>query len=89
VHFRDRISSLAEGVFIAIDALRANKVRAALTILGIAIGVFVVVLMSAVIHGLNTSVASEFEKAGPTMRIAASGGATLRSEWRRRRRWSA
>ena len=66
MHFRDRISSLAEGVFIAIDALRANKVRAALTILGIAIGVFVVVLMSAVIHGLNTSVASEFEKAGPT-----------------------
>ena len=63
---RDRISSLAEGVWIAIDALRANKVRAALTILGIAIGVFVVVLMSAVIHGINSSVAQEFEKAGPT-----------------------
>ena len=42
---RDRVSSLAEGVVIAIDALRANKVRAALTILGIAIGVLVVVLM--------------------------------------------
>ena len=62
---RDRITSLAEGVLIAIDALRANKVRAALTILGIAIGVFVVVLMSAVIHGINSSVAQEFEKAGP------------------------
>ena len=36
---RDRIASLAEGVWIAVDALRANKVRAALTILGIAIGV--------------------------------------------------
>jgi putative ABC transport system permease protein len=66
MHFRDRVSSLAEGVWIAVDALRANKVRAALTILGIAIGVFVVVLMSAVIHGINSSVASEFEKAGPT-----------------------
>ena len=66
MNVRDRISSLAEGVSIAIDALRANKVRAALTILGIAIGVFVVVLMSAVIHGINDSVASEFEKAGPT-----------------------
>ena len=63
---RDRVSSLAEGVLIAIDALRANKVRAALTILGIAIGVFVVVLMSAVIHGINSSVAQEFERAGPT-----------------------
>ena len=55
-----------EGVVIAVDALRANKVRAALTILGIAIGVFVVVLMSAVIHGVNSAVAEEFEKAGPT-----------------------
>jgi len=63
---RDQVSNLAEGVLIAIDALRANKVRAALTILGIAIGVFVVVLMSAVIHGINSSVAQEFEKAGPT-----------------------
>jgi putative ABC transport system permease protein len=63
---RDRLASLGEGVVIAIDALRANKVRAALTILGIAIGVFVVVLMSAVIHGINSSVAQEFERAGPT-----------------------
>ena len=66
MRIRDRISSLAEGVWIAIDALRANKVRAALTILGVAIGVFVVVLMSAVIHGINSSVAQDFEKAGPT-----------------------
>jgi len=66
MRFRDRVSSLTEGVWIAIDALRANKVRAALTILGIAIGVFVVVLMSAVIHGINSAVAAEFEKAGPT-----------------------
>ncbi|MCC6317986.1 MAG: ABC transporter permease [Gemmatimonadaceae bacterium] len=61
-----RISGLFEGVVIAIDALRANRVRAALTILGIAIGVFVVVVMSAAIHGINRGVASEFEKAGPT-----------------------
>ena len=66
MRLRDRVASLAEGVWIAIDALRANKVRASLTILGIAIGVFVVVLMSAVIHGINSSVAQEFEKAGPT-----------------------
>jgi putative ABC transport system permease protein len=61
-----RLKPLAEGVVIAIDALRANKVRAALTILGIAIGVFVVVLISAAIHGINRSIAYEFEKAGPT-----------------------
>ncbi len=61
-----RISSLTEGVMIAVDSLRANRVRAALTILGIAIGVFVVVVMSAAIHGINASVAEEFESAGPT-----------------------
>lgn len=61
-----RVSGMFEGVVIAIDALRANRVRAALTILGIAIGVFVVVVMSAAIHGINRGVAREFEKAGPT-----------------------
>ena len=40
--------------------------RAALTILGVAVGVFVVVVISAAIHGINASVAQDFEKAGPT-----------------------
>ena len=61
-----RIKPLGEGVLIALDALRANKVRASLTILGIAIGVFVVVIISAAIHGINTGVTAEFERAGPT-----------------------
>jgi putative ABC transport system permease protein len=61
-----RLSSLSEGVVIALAALRANKVRAALTILGIAIGVFAVVIISAAIHGINSGIAAEFEKAGPT-----------------------
>jgi putative ABC transport system permease protein len=61
-----RLKPLGEGVLIALDALRANKVRAALTILGIAIGVFVVVIISAAIHGINAGVTAEFERAGPT-----------------------
>ncbi len=55
-----------EGVGIALDAMRANKVRAGLTILGVAVGVFVVVLISAAVHGINASVAKQFESAGPT-----------------------
>ena len=43
----DRPDSALEGVGIALDALRANKVRAALTILGVAVGVFVVIAMAA------------------------------------------
>jgi putative ABC transport system permease protein len=61
-----RIFSLFEGVTIALDSLRQNRVRAALTILGVAVGVFVVVVISAAIHGINASVAKDFEKAGPT-----------------------
>jgi putative ABC transport system permease protein len=61
-----RIFSLLEGVTLAVDSIRANKVRAGLTILGIAVGVFVVVVISAAIHGINASVAKDFESAGPT-----------------------
>jgi putative ABC transport system permease protein len=61
-----RLFTLFEGVAIAFDSLRANKVRAALTILGIAVGVFVVVVISAAIHGINASVAKDFESTGPS-----------------------
>lgn len=64
--FTTRLSAVAEGVRIAIDACRANKVRAGLTILGIAVGVFVVVAISAAIHGINQSVAKDFASTGPT-----------------------
>jgi putative ABC transport system permease protein len=61
-----RLYSMGEGVIIAFEAMRANKVRAVLTILGVAVGVFVVVVMSAAVHGINNSVAADFESAGPT-----------------------
>ncbi len=61
-----RLSAIGEGVRIAIDAIRANRVRAGLTILGIAVGVFVVVAMSAAVHGINQSVARDFASTGPT-----------------------
>ena len=61
-----RIHGMKEGVTIALDSIVANKVRAGLTILGIAVGVFVVVVISAAIHGINSSVAKDFESTGPT-----------------------
>jgi putative ABC transport system permease protein len=57
--------AVTEGVAIAFDAIRSNRVRAALTILGVAVGVFVVVIISAAIHGINEGVAKDFEAAGP------------------------
>jgi putative ABC transport system permease protein len=66
MRFVDKVKMSFEGVVIAADAMRANKVRAALTILGVAVGVFVVVVMSAAVPGINESVAKQFESAGPT-----------------------
>jgi putative ABC transport system permease protein len=66
MRFWDKLRMSLEGVSIALDAMRANKVRAALTILGVAVGVFVVVIISAAVHGINVSVAKQFESAGPT-----------------------
>ncbi len=61
-----RLYNVGEGVRIALDSLRSNRVRAGLTILGVAVGVFVVVVISGVVHGINTSVARDFEATGPT-----------------------
>jgi putative ABC transport system permease protein len=60
-----RIESLQEGAVLAIDQLRANKFRSALTILGIVVGVATVMAMSAVITGIKTSITSSMEAAGP------------------------
>ncbi len=44
-----------EGIAVAFDSLRSNKVRSGLTILGVTIGVLVVMVMAAVITGVNES----------------------------------
>ena len=47
---------LSEGLSIAWRAIRANKIRAALTMLGIFIGITAVVLMSTAIKGIDNSI---------------------------------
>ena len=59
------LSVVLDGVRIAIDAICANVVRAALTVLGVAVGAFVVVVISAAIHGINAGVVQAIEAAGP------------------------
>src|SRR5919106_4875313 len=66
MRFLTPFSMAFEGIGIALDAIRSNKVRAGLTILGVAVGVFVVVAMSSVVRGVNESFARDLEAAGPT-----------------------
>lgn len=61
----NRFRTLGEGIYIAVDSIRANKIRSSLTILGVAIGVGVVVTMAALITGIRSSITEGFESAGP------------------------
>jgi putative ABC transport system permease protein len=60
------LTAFREGIGIALDSLRANKTRAALTILGVTIGVAVVVTMAATVDGINSSVEDSIRQTGPT-----------------------
>jgi len=54
-----------EGVQIAIDSLRADRVRAFLTILGIGIGVATVTGMGAIMNGVQSGINADMEAIGP------------------------
>ncbi len=60
-----RLESIHEGTVLALDQLRANKSRSALTILGIVVGVAVVMAMSAMVSGIRTSIISAVMQGGP------------------------
>src|SRR5688500_20184328 len=62
----DRLTIIKEGIGIAIDAIRSNKVRAGLTIMGVAVGVFVVTAMAAAVHGIRASFQGAVEAFGAT-----------------------
>ena len=80
------LQTLWESTRVALDALRTNRVRSLLTILGVSVGVSVVVMIAALITGLRSSIMEAFEAAGPDnfvvtrvdlteVTVALSGGA--------------
>lgn len=81
-----------EGISLAVSAVRANKTRASLTILGVAIGVMVVIAMASTITGIQNSVSDIVQRAGPktfyVLRFFRDGvqigGSDENAPWRRR-----
>src|SRR6266852_8977736 len=53
-----------ESAYMALDTVRANKLRSALTILGVSVGVVTVMFMVSIIQGLNKAFAAQIETLG-------------------------
>src|SRR5437763_11465468 len=55
---------IKESAAMAVDTIRANKLRSALTVLGVAIGVITLTFMVSIIQGLNRAFAEQIESLG-------------------------
>ncbi len=60
------LRNVGEGAAIALDSIRANKLRSALTILGVVIGVTTVMAVASLVQGIRRQIFNAIEVAGPT-----------------------
>src|SRR2546422_10139822 len=58
------LADIKESAWMAIDTVRVNKLRSALTILGVSVGVITVMFMVSIIQGLNKAFAAQVETLG-------------------------
>ena len=73
-----RPALLREVVLVALDTLRANKLRSALTILGVVIGITAIVGMTSLIRGFDESLRDSIRELGPnTIFVAKFSGVSL------------
>ncbi len=59
------LRNIDEGIWIALDSLRTNKLRSGLTILGVVIGVATVMAMASIVEGIRRQIFNAMETAGP------------------------
>src|SRR5205085_23797 len=77
-----------ESVGIALGALRANKLRSFLTLLGTIIGVTAVIFVVSIVQGLNAYVTDKLLQAGSNVfYVDQFGFITSQEEWEARRHW--
>jgi putative ABC transport system permease protein len=80
--------SMREAVGMGLAAIKAYKLRASLTILGVVMGITTVTGMSAIVAGLNASMARQIENLGSSVlliRPFAPGEHVTDEEWRKRK----
>src|SRR3954470_22820725 len=58
------LDDVKESAAMAVDTVRANKLRSSLTILGVSVGVITVIFMVSIIQGLNKAFADQIESLG-------------------------
>jgi putative ABC transport system permease protein len=80
--------AVREAVGMAFEGIRAYKLRAGLTILGVVMGIMTVTGMSSIVAGLNASMASQIEAFGSSVIFVRprSPGENLSATERRRRK---
>src|SRR5690606_28330303 len=59
------LRSALEGVVLAFDSMRANKLRSALTILGVVIGVTTVMVMASLVNGIQSQILNTVQNSSP------------------------
>jgi putative ABC transport system permease protein len=57
-------SDLRENLMLALDTLRTHKFRSLLTILGVLIGTFIVIIVASIIAGLNAQMMEAINQFG-------------------------
>jgi ABC-type lipoprotein release transport system permease subunit len=62
-----RVTALWEAFLVALGSLRSNKLRTALTLVGIVVGVAAVIAVVTIIQGLDNKVATTFSSQGSTV----------------------
>ena len=83
--------AMREAVGMGLAAIKAYKLRAGLTILGVVMGIMTVTGMSSIVAGLNASMARQIESLGSSVlliRPAAPGEHISDEEWRKRKQLS-
>jgi putative ABC transport system permease protein len=72
--FTKQLSLLRETVEMALDTLRSNKMRSALTVLGVVIGVTSIVGMTSLIRGFDSSLRESINSLGPNTIFVQKAG---------------